>query len=288
MNSNKFIVEVIFFMSNLDLKMESWLTLNDISLYNNIQQPLLLNVASADQTIVSQGLFVGSQLEEAKKADTQIQQALQTQGRYSDAVKEAVKVAPATGLTTILDIARIVSNFNPALPNDKNNVPAYETYVTKILQNPLIHLLDSSRKTFKRKTSNWNETIEQIADLYDGITETDKKKIIKSLKDLANSASSSSSEKQTEKLFTQSTICCDENIDIYIYSSSVTMEERNGKHNVKQVEFDILATHLRFTQELWSLYSDAVLAKHLALMNDWLNAIDTKVDNRLSTLTCLV
>lgn len=66
------------------------------------------------------------------------------------------------------------------------------------------------------------------------------------------------------------------------------MEEHNGKHNVKQVEFEIQETQLRFTKELWSLYSDAVLAKHLALMDDWLNGIDTKADNRLSTLTCLV
>ncbi|MDM5233583.1 hypothetical protein [Lysinibacillus pakistanensis] len=274
-------------MTNLDLKMESWLALNDISLHQNLE-PVAIKLAPSDQTVVSQGIFVGSQLSEARIADNQVQQALQNFGRYSSAVKEAAKVAPTTGLTTILDIARIVSNFNPALPNDKNNVPAYEKYVSKILQNPLIHLLNSSLKSFKRRTSDWNEVIDQIANLYNGISAVDKGKIVESLKALANSASSSSSEKQTEKLFTQSTINCEENIDIYIYSSSVTMEEHNGKHNVKQVEFEIQETQLRFTKELWSLYSDAVLAKHLALMDDWLNGIDTKADNRLSTLTCLV
>lgn len=276
-------------MSNLDLKMESWLTANDISLYKNIQQPLSINLATSNQTVVSQGVFVGDKLESATTADKNVQQAIQTYGRYSDAVKEAAKVAPTTGLTTILDIARIVSNFNPALPNDPNNVPAYNQYITKILQNPLMHLLTNDHKTFNRRTSDWNEAIDQIASLYEGVSASDKTKIVESLKALARAASSSSRTKQMESLFTQSTINCDDNIDVYIYSSTVTMEEtQSGKHDVKQVTFDILSTQIRFTKELWERYSDAVLAKHLTLMDDWLSSIDSLVETNQSKLTCLV
>lgn len=276
-------------MANLDLRMESWLTVNDISHYKNIKQLFSVKLATTDQTLVSQGLIVGSEKQSAVDADDDIRQAFQTYGRYSDAVKAAAKVAPTTGLTTILDIARIVSNFNPALPNDPNNVNAYNQYITKILQNPLMHLLSSDHKTFSRTTSDWNEVIDQIANLYDGVSASDKGKIVESLKTLAKAASSSSETKQTDSLFTQSTINCDDNIDIYIYSSTVTMEETSsGKHDVKQVSFDIFCTQIRFTKELWSLYSDAVLAKHLALMDDWLNGIDTKVETEKTKLTCLV
>ena len=45
--------------------------------------------------------------------------------------------------------------------------------------------------------------------------------------------------------------------------------------NAKEVE-------IRFNKELWNLYSDAVLAKHLALMGDWLNGIDTKIETKLT------
>ena len=51
---------------------------------------------------------------------------------------------------------------------------------------------------------------------------------------------------------------------------------------MKQVSFDILTTQIRFNKELWALYSDTVLAKHLALMDDWLNGIDTKIETKLT------
>ena len=93
---------------------------------------------------------------------------------------------------------------------------------------------------------------------------------------MAKGVLSSIRTKQTDSLFTQSTINCDNNIDIY--SITITMEEKSsGKHDVRQVSFDILAKQIKFTKELWSLYSDAVLSKHLVLMDDWLNGIDAKV-----------
>jgi len=276
-------------MVNLDLRMKSWLAVNDVSYYKDIQQPLFINLATSNQTVVSQGLIVGSKKQGAVDADDNIRQALQTYNRDSNEVKEAVKVAPTTGLTTILDIARIVSNFNPSLPNDPNNINAYSQYVTKILQNPLMHLLSNSRKIITRHTSDWNGAIDQIANLYEGVSASDKGKIIESLRTLAKVASSFSKTKQTESLFTQSTINCDDSIDVYIYSSTVTMEETSsGKHDVKQVSFDILTTQIRFNKELWDLYSDAVLAKHLALMDDWLNGIDTKVETEKTKLAYIL
>ena len=69
-----------------------------------------------------------------------------------------------------------------------------------------MHLLSSDHKIFTRHTSDWNEAIDQISNLYEGISTSDKRKIVENLKTLDKAASSSSKTKQTESLFTQSTI----------------------------------------------------------------------------------
>ncbi|MFF5994846.1 hypothetical protein AAGS61_08785 [Lysinibacillus sp. KU-BSD001] len=288
-------------MSNQDLQMESWLTVNDVSLHQNIQTPLSFNLAASlqdatpVQDTISGGLLIGNKQNEAIDANNNVKNVLQTFGRFSNEVKQSVQVSPIVGLTTILDIARIVSNYNPALPTDKESdetkkarVVAYNQYITKVLQNPLMHLKSNYEKKYTKRTSNWNTAIDEISNLYDGISERDKEKIKTSLKALAEAASSRSNTANTENIFAQNVIVCnDEEIEFCIYSSSVTMLYSGGKNTVKQVEFTLNETHIRFTKELWSKYSDAVLAKHLALLDDWLTGITTPNSGQ-STLTCLV
>lgn len=287
-------------MSNHDLQMESWLTVNDVSLHQNIQTPLSFNLTNSlqdttpVQDTVSGGLIIGNRLNEAIDANNNVKNALQTYGRFSDELKESVQVSPAVGLTTILDIARIVSNYNPAIPGKedaaakKARVDAYNQYINKVLQNPLMHLLSNYEKKYTKRTSDWKTAIEQISDLYDGISAKDKEAIKVSLKALADSASSKSNTANTENIFAQNVIKFDEEvIEFCIYSSSVTMIYSGGKNTVRQVEFTLNETHIRFTKELWSRYSDAVLAKHLALFDDWLLGISTPNSGK-SPLTCLV
>ncbi len=59
----------------------------------------------------------------------------------------------------------------------------------------------------------------------------------------------------------------------------------DGKNTVRQVDFTLNETHIRFTKELWSRYSDIVLAKHLALFDDWLLGISTPNSDK-TTLAC--
>lgn len=288
-------------MSNQDLQMESWLTVNDVSLHQNIQTPLSFDLTSSlqdaapVQDTISGGLIIGNTQNEAIDANNNVKNALQTYGRFSNEVKESAQVSPIVGLTTILDIARIVSNYNPALPTDQENdetkkarVIAYNQYITKVLQNPLMHLKSNYEKKYTKRTSNWKTAIEEISNLYDGITEKDKEKIKNSLQALAEAASSRSNKANTENIFAQNIIVCkDEEIEFCIYSSSVTMLYSGGKNTVRQVDFTLNETHIRFTKELWSRYSDKVLDKHLALIDDWLLGISTPNSDK-TTLACFV
>lgn len=288
-------------MSNQDLQMESWLTVNDVSLHQHIKTPLSFDLTSSLQDAVpvqdtiSGGLIIGNKQNEAIDANNIVKNALQTYGRFSNEVKESVQVSPIVGLTTILDIARIVSNYNPALPTDQENdetkkarVAAYNQYIMKVLQNPLMHLKSNYEKKYTKRTSSWKTAIDEISNLYDGITEKDKEKIKHSLQALAEAASSRSNKANTENIFAQNVIVCnDEEIEFCIYSSSVTMLYSGGKNTVRQVDFTLNETHIKFTKELWSRYSDSVLAKHLALLDDWLLGISTPNSDK-TTLACFV
>lgn len=267
-------------MSNQDLQMESWLTVNDVSLHQNIQTPLSfdhttsLQDTTPVQDTISGGLIIGHKQNEAIDANNNVKNALQTYDRFSNEVKESAQISPIVGLTTILDIARIVSNYNPALPTDQENnetkkakVAAYNQYITKVLQNPLMHLKSNYEKKYTKITSNWKTAIDEISNLYDGITEKDKEKIKTSLHALAEAASSRSNKANTENIFAQNVIVCnDEEIEFCIYSSSVTMLYSDGKNTVRQVDFTLNETHIRFTKELWSRYSDIVLAKRCSMI----------------------
>ncbi len=65
-------------MSNQDLQMESWLTVNDVSLHQNIQTPLSFDLTSSlqdatpVQDTISGGLIIGNTQNEAIDANNNV------------------------------------------------------------------------------------------------------------------------------------------------------------------------------------------------------------------------
>lgn len=186
---------------------------------------------------------------------------------------EQFKKYPILGCTTVLDMARVASGYDPNGDMNDANKEKYQNYVNRVLKCPFFHLVMNEHQNFHRQESSWSDAIDQISNLFSGVTDKDKAKISQSIKNLANAVSSNSNTKQGTSLFSVSALNSDEHtVEAYIYSSNISMIESKSKgSDSKQTDIDIYKTNLSFDTEMWQYYAKKVFEKHFKLIEDWLN-----------------
>lgn len=206
----------------------------------------------------------------------------------ADKAIEQFKKYPVLGCTTVLDMARVASGYDPNGNMDDTNKEKYQDYVNRVLKCPFFHLVINEHQTFHRHESSWSEAINQISDLFSGVNAKDKGKISQSITNLANAVSSKSNTKQGTSLFSVSALNSDEHtVEAYIYSSNISMIENKSKgSDSKQTDIDIYKTNLSFDTEMWQYYAKKVFEKHFKLIEDWLNDNTTEPGDE-STNLCI-
>ena len=167
----------------------------------------------------------------------------------------------------------MASGYDPNGDMDATNKAKYQDYVSRVLTCPLFNLEMNEHQTFHRKESSWSDAINQIADLFSGVSDKDKAQISQSITNLANAVSSNSNTKQGTSLFSVSALSSDElTVDAYIYSSNISMIESKSKgSDSKQTDIDIYKIHLSFYTEMWPYYAEIVYKKHFKLIEEWLD-----------------
>lgn len=202
---------------------------------------------------------------------------------------EQFKKYPLLGCTTVLDMARVASGYDPnGDMNDQNTKDKYNDYVKRIQTCPFFHLNMNEKQTLNRSESSWGEAIDQISNLFSGVTSKDKEKIVQAVKNLANAVSSKSNTRQGTSLYSVSAINSDEHtIDVYIYFSDISMIASSKKgSDSKQTEITITKTNLSFDTEMWVFYAEKVYDKHYKSIEDWLDDNITEPGN-LKTNLCV-
>ena len=239
---------------------------------------------------VSGAIVIGSGKEEALKKDSLVKSPPGdlSDHDYQELLKAFVD-APATGCTTVLDMARQSSGYDPleALSND--NAKKFKDYTNRVLDAPFFHIRGSDSSKYINKTKNWNDVIDFVTGLYEGVSSEDKARITKNIKSLAEVAASAVDTEQQQSLFVQSTLQVDQVLQVYIYSSHITMEEHShkGAHSTQTV-VTIKRVILDFYVDLWPSYAERVMNKHVKKLNVWLDDNTTKKDtSKKVNLTCL-
>ena len=104
---------------------------------------------------------------------------------------------------------------------------------------------------------------------------------------MVKAATSRKNTRQTKSLFAQSTINFEDNIQIYIYSSTISLVENQEKGSTsKDTDITIVKARLTFYKNLWPSYAQMVMSKHVKLVSDWLNDNTTQPGSEKSTLSC--
>lgn len=254
---------------------------------NAIGRPPVMLAASptagvSPPAVTSGAVAVGAQLTQSLALDSAVGSALPAAGTVLTPDQYAKLLAtftnsPATGCTTVMDMARIAASYNPLAPNDTadekaTNRAAYNDYVARVMRAPFFTLNNSDSSTYHRQESNWDTAVDAIVALYDGVEAEDKDKIKTSLANLAKAAGSNSNTSNTDNLFVQSTLNLDAEIIVYIYSSVISMMESKSKgSDSKQTDIVIQRTQLTFYKNLWPSYAQMVMNHHVKLVADWLN-----------------
>ncbi|MEC4816465.1 MAG: hypothetical protein SAK29_24835 [Scytonema sp. PMC 1069.18] len=249
-------------------------------------------------TVVSGAMVTGSGLENALEQDKIFSSRLPSTGQSLSVFQynqllETFKSNPATGCTTVMDMARIAAGFNPlSKPEDpkeerQKQEKAFEDYVVRIMKAPFFFLNESSRDDYHRGERDWGNAIKTIVDLYEGIESQSKDSIRKSLEEMAKAATSRKDTRQTKNLFAQSTIDLAKEVQVFIYSSSISLEESESKGSTsKQTDITIIKARLTFQKETWPAYAEMVMNRHVKLISDWLDDNTTKGGDVKTNLTC--
>lgn len=189
---------------------------------SNEQVKLWLDSANYNKTEChANSVAVGSLLSKYKKID---QEYLESKSL------KCMKKNHASGCSSLLNIARVKSKFNPFV-NCKNTEEDFKNFVEQLSSCPFFSLVMSEEINVEKKDCNWDGLVNSIVDLYDGVRELDKSQIKNSIVNLVKSASSKLNTVNSQKLFFHNTIRVDK-------SETAEDDKDNWNNNEEENESD--------------------------------------------------
>lgn len=194
--------------------------------------------------------------------------------------EEAFKNAPLNGCLSVMTMARTKAGFIPTNIDDKNSSSKFLQYSTSLQKAPFFHLVSSDVSHIEHNEKSWDNVINNVLELYDGVSSTDKESIRKSLGNIAKAAMNKAGTTQTKNLFIQSEINYADEIEVYVFWSKIQMKYEQGKSTSTQEIVDISKLQLKFDKVMWPYYASMVLKYNISFIEEWLkeNAIPQQKD----------
>jgi len=284
---------------------DSWILLNDpthsknLANFNDSLNLSVIQPIGPPGSVASGGLLVGNDRDNVLQNSKELKEKLNTPAGLDQFIK-----CPMDGCTSLLNMARVASGYNPALMGvetdpikkaqaDAKNLASYNEYINRVMKAPFFNLELSDSKTITKTSSDWNALVDDIASLYEGIIKEDLDSIKKSLVTITKAAMSRQGSLETANLFTQSVLGAINNgteayYTVNIYSSHVAMVSNSSKGGSStQSDFEIRRTKLKFRTSDWPNFAEKVYKKHVTAVDDWLETnISPTGDTQVNS--CLV
>lgn len=191
-----------------------------------------------------------------------------------------------TAISTIMGHTQKKANFHPAAQSPKEVAATYPQYLIGMDNTPFFHLIknDYVKKSFHSK--DYNKLIDEVADLYEGVSQKDVQKIKDGIVRMGKSVFGSSTAEQWNNLFSQSVINYDEKADaplIYVYYTTLHMKHEEGKSEVNEQDFVVNRADFKVLPDLIHSYADSLAKLIKTDVDDWItdSSSPTKKDVRL-------
>lgn len=223
-------------------------------------------------------LLTGIGAADARTAGNQITAALNDpQPQPSQAAIDALYSSIPNTISTVLGLAQSVSNWNPLNPSDPNGPKNFIAYTSKIASFPLLVSTQTSTSTVNYQERDYNDLINKVVGLYDGVTASDISAIKKSLVSLIQACTSQVNVTNTQTLFSQSTIVADSGAtQLLICASTITMvENHQGGKRAPSDSFSssvqAVKAFYNFNQGAYSKdIASALLSASFTSVNNWI------------------
>jgi hypothetical protein len=235
--------------------------------------------------VIQNTVLIGSERDTVLRNSQELKAALNTPSGL-----ERLRRNPMDGCTSVMNMARVASGFNPAQTPEPGrtaefnarNRAAYVSYLSRLTDAPFFAIALDDTQPISRTTNDWNAVIAQMAALFEGVDRNDFNNIRTSLIQLANVAASHQGQPQSEDLFAQSVLCANaaQNYTLHLYYSIVSMISSTNKGATStQTNFSIRRTKLTLRASDWPRLAEQVWAKQVTTVVDWLGANNTATGN---------
>lgn len=179
-----------------------------------------------------------------------------------------------TAIASILNHSQSRADFHPAITPPEELARVFGKYVTEIDKNPFFHLLtnESNKEVFN--SSDYNLLIDQVINMYKGVSENDLNAIKTSISDMAKSVFGQKSAEQWKNLFSQSTLDLSnlENPRFYLYYTTLHMyHNQDGKSEVKQESYEVQRTEYVILPDLIRANAPTLASLDKKSVDDWLS-----------------
>lgn len=178
-----------------------------------------------------------------------------------------------TAIASILNHSQIRANFHPANTKPEELAAAFAGYVTEIDANPFFHLEISESDKQAFYSSDYNLLIDQVVNLYKGVSVEDLNEIKASITDMAKSVFGQEKSEQWKNVFSQSSIDMSdlENPKFYLYYTSLHMfHEKSGKSEVKEQDYEVRTTTYLILPDLIKANAQTLANLDKKTVDDWL------------------
>lgn len=202
--------------------------------------------------------------------------------------EQAFKECLAEGASNVLNFAARLTGYIPGDLKDPLAKEKFEAYLKKVKTAPFFTTLLSRDVEVKNKSKDYNALIDAIADTFVGMAKEDKEGVISSLGKLAKIAASTKETKQTEDIFSQSTIYVGDEIELFLYKSHVEMQSDEEKGSTtSQSLFQISTLKIRLLQGVFTRNSEKIRKEADDSVDEW-GVKNTAKEGDLKTNLCLV
>jgi hypothetical protein len=178
-----------------------------------------------------------------------------------------------TAIASLLNHSQLRANFHPATTSPDQLAAAFDKYVTEIDSNPFFHLETNESDKQAFYSSDYNLLIDQVVNLYKGVSSEDVNQIKTAITDMAKSVFGQQKSEKWKNLFSQSTLDLSDlqNPKFYLYYTSLHMfHQKSGKSDVNEQDYEVRATTYLILPDLIKAHADSLAALDKKSVDDWL------------------
>jgi hypothetical protein len=221
--------------------------------------------------IVSDAVLTGGLEAQILERSAQIKSLIE-QGDLAAGL-EHFRRSPADGCTSIIDLARIGSGYDPTRFDAPENVRRFERFAAAILAAPVFQRQVLDCRPLSWSAASWGESTRRVVALFPALRGDDATRVRGSVERLVRAAASHPGQVQQGNLFVQAVLSSDaDDYLVYLsYAHASFQEIHQRKRNPRyEARLTVARAHLRFLGAAWPAYAEAVWSRHVCAVVDWL------------------